>query len=116
VSERPEVRPGSSTVEQPRIPRWRGFNLTQMVSSERSRPYLESDFALLAELGFDFVRLPLSYWCWSDPEHWERVDEQALVHIDRAIALAGQYGIHVHYQEFRGHQLDRQMLELLLAY
>lgn len=78
-----------------RIPRWRGFNLTEMVAPERCRPFLESDFAWLAELGFNFARLPLSYRCWTDPSDHSRTIEQPLRQLDRALALGRQYNIHV---------------------
>jgi len=54
------------------LPRWRGFNLLAKFVKHRggNPPFQESDFALLAEWGFDFVRLPLSYHCWSDPNDW----------------------------------------------
>ena len=50
-----------------KLPRWRGFNLTQKVHarSEGNPPFPERDFALLEEWGFDFARLPLSYLCWA---------------------------------------------------
>ena len=51
-----------------KLPRWRGFNLLDKCYGQRNRPFKESDFALLAEWGFDFVRLPLSYRCWSEPD------------------------------------------------
>jgi endoglucanase len=82
-------------MDPPRIPRWRGFNLTEMVWAERSRPFLESDFAWLREFGFDFARLPLSYWCWSDPESPERIDEDGLRKVDRAIDFGREYSVHV---------------------
>lgn len=80
---------------QPEIPRWRGFNLTELMSPERARRYRESDFALMAELGFDFARLPMNYWVWSDPQAWTEIDESRLEWIDEAIEFGRQYGIHV---------------------
>ena len=54
--------------------RWRGFNLQekftdtpqewQTIAPEWGRanePFKELDFQLIAELGFNFVRLPMSY-------------------------------------------------------
>jgi endoglucanase len=85
----------SALRQQPRIPRWRGFNLTEMVWAERGRPFLESDFAYLAEFGFDFARLPLSYWCWSDPQNPEKIDERPLAWLDQAIEFGRRYSLHV---------------------
>ena len=44
----------------PRIPVWRGFNLTELCSGRRGQRFVESDFAWMAEWGFNFARLPLS--------------------------------------------------------
>src|SRR5947209_8372445 len=51
------------------LPRWRGFNLLDKYVKKRdgNPAFQESDFALLAEWGFDFARLPMSYLCWTDP-------------------------------------------------
>jgi len=52
-------------INQPQIPHWRGFNLTELTGGRRGHRFLESDFAWMAEWGFNFARLPLSYWAWS---------------------------------------------------
>ena len=80
-----------------RLPRWRGFNLLEKFTERHNARFAESDFAWLAEWGFDFVRLPLSYWCWAepDPNRWLQVREVVLVEIDEAVELGRQYGIHV---------------------
>ncbi|MBI2516320.1 MAG: cellulase family glycosylhydrolase [Opitutae bacterium] len=79
----------------PVAPRWRGFNLTEMSGWMSPPRFEESDFALMAEWGFNFARLPVSYWCWSQPAHWEAIDERALVPLDEAIEWGRQYGIHL---------------------
>jgi endoglucanase len=76
------------------IPRWRGFNL-QGFFTPPGRPYEEFDFASMAEWGFDFARLPLSYWVWGSRDDWSRIREEPLVEIDRAIELGRRYGVHV---------------------
>ena len=80
-----------------RLPRWRGFNLTEKVIKRRERnpAFKESDFALLAEWGFDFARLPLSYLCWSEPGDWLRLREDELKDIDQAVEFGRRHGIHV---------------------
>ena len=45
-----------------------------MAISER-RGFREEDFAWIAELGFDFVRLPLDYRCWIEQGDWTRLRE-----------------------------------------
>jgi endoglucanase len=77
-----------------RIPRWRGFNL-QAKTSPPGEKFRESDFALMAEWGFDFARLPLSYWTWSSREDWFTVDERVLEDIDEAVEMGRRHGIHV---------------------
>src|ERR1035441_9631101 len=75
--------PGLCAAEKPSVtawhlPRWRGFNLLQkfVKRKEGNPPFPESDFALIAEWGFDFTRLPLSYLCWTDPTDWLRLREE----------------------------------------
>ncbi|WP_181781109.1 glycoside hydrolase family 5 protein [Pseudonocardia pini] len=60
--------------------------------------YEESDFDMLAEWGFTFVRLPLSYQFWAsgDPTTWLRIDPFAIEdNVARAIRLGAERGIHV---------------------
>ena len=88
------------------LPRWRGFNLLEKFvarGSRRTRPYRERDFEWMANWGFDFARLPMSYQCWSpgDPEHWTELDETVLKDIDQAVALGKQYKIHVNLNMHR---------------
>jgi endoglucanase len=79
------------------LPRWRGFNLLAKFVKHRggNPPFQESDFALLAEWGFNFARLPLSYYCWSDPNDWLNLREEDLKHIDQAVEFGRKHGVHV---------------------
>ncbi len=98
LSRRALADPAAATdrpVAQPRIPRRRGFNLTELVGGERGRAFRESDFEWMAGWGFDFARLPLSYWAWSDRRHWMTIDEDAIAPIDQAIEFGRRHGIHV---------------------
>jgi len=79
---------------QPVIPRWRGFNLTELAGGAR-QSYQESDFRWMAQWGFNFARLPCSYWVWSDKRSWKTINLAALQYLDRAIDLGRQYGIHI---------------------
>jgi endoglucanase len=81
-------------VTQPNIPRRRGFNLPGQ-RGQRGLVFLESDFEWMAGWGFDFARLPLSYWAWSDRKNWMQIDEAALKPVDQAIAYGQQHGVHV---------------------
>jgi endoglucanase len=80
-----------------KLPRWRGFNLTQKVFARRngSPPFPESDFALLEEWGFDFARLPLSYLCWATADEPLKLREDELKHLDDAVKFGRKHGIHV---------------------
>jgi len=76
-------------------------------------PFKESDFEMIAELGFDFVRLPMSYWCWSDPNNWKELREKPLKEIDQAVEFGKQYGIHVslNFHRAPGYTVDRSVEE-----
>jgi endoglucanase len=80
-----------------KLPRWRGFNLLEKFTyrGTRKAPFVESDFAQIAEWGFDFTRLPMSYLCWTDPANWRQLQEEPLKEIDQAVEWGRQYGIHV---------------------
>jgi endoglucanase len=82
-------------VTQPKIPRWRGFNLTELTGGQRGQRFHEEDFAMMAEWGFDFARLPCSYWAWSSAKDWMHIDEEALKPLDQAIDLGRKYRIHL---------------------
>ncbi len=79
------------------LPRWRGFNLLEKFVKRRrgNPPFQEADFALLAEWGFDFARLPLSYLCWTDADDWLKLREEGLKDIDDAVELGRKHGLHV---------------------
>ena len=80
-----------------KLPRWRGFNLTEKVHARRegNPPFAESDFALLEEWGFDFARLPLSYLCWATANEPLKLREAELKHLDDAVEFGGKHGVHV---------------------
>ena len=79
------------------LPRWRGFNLLEKFVKQQggNPPFREADFALMAEWGFDFTRLPLSYLCWTEPNDWLKLREAELKHLDDAVALGGKHDVHV---------------------
>ena len=88
---------GKPAVTARRLPRWRGFTLLQKFTKrpEGNPPFSEADFALIAEWGFDFSRLPLSYLCWTDPDDWLKLREPELKHLDDAVAFGSKHGVHV---------------------
>ena len=75
--------------------RWRGFNLLNYFTAGHPEPFDEREFRWIADWGFNFVRLPLSYWCWSKPGEYFEMDERVLEDIDRAVTWVRRYGIHV---------------------
>jgi endoglucanase len=87
----------SRTPTPARLPRWRGFNLTDKCIKRRegNPPFRETDFALMSEWGFDFARLPLSYECYTEPDDWLKLREEELNDIDAAVELGRKHGIHI---------------------
>jgi len=90
------------------LPLWRGFNLQEKFTHKpdewmniapewgfRNEPFRESDFAIIKELGFNFVRLPMSYKCWCEENNWYKLKEKHLKEIDEAVEYGRQYDIHV---------------------
>lgn len=85
------------------FPRWRGFNLLGMFCSENSpinrgrAPgyYNEDDFKMIADLGFDFVRLPMSYRVWGSGDNIHLINEEKIAPLDKAIEWGDKHGLHV---------------------
>lgn len=94
------------------LPRWRGFNLLDMYIYEPGRELIrpgdttgpgrygggegdfrEIDFQFIRDFGFDFIRLPLDYRYWTDPDGTFR--ELPLSRLDRAIDLAMRCNLHL---------------------
>jgi endoglucanase len=75
------------------LPRWRGFNLMEMFAPPK--PFLESDFQWISELGFDFVRLTMDYRGWTDANDPYKLEEKVLANVDQAVNYGQKYGIHV---------------------
>ena len=75
--------------------------------------YDEFDFATIAEWGFDFARLPLSYWVWGSRDDWSVIREEPLKKIDRALDLGKQYGVHINlnFHRIPGYCINERELE-----
>lgn len=76
-------------------PRWRGFNLLNYFTAGYTEPFREEEFQWIHDWGFNFVRIPLSYWNWSKPAEYYQMDEKVLEDIDRCVAWGKKYHIHV---------------------
>ena len=90
------------------LPRWRGFNLQEKFTNvpdewatvdpewgHHDEPFVEDDFRWIAELGFNFARLPMSYRCWTSQKNPYQLCEGTLKQIDQAIVWGQRYGVHV---------------------
>lgn len=80
-----------------KLPRWRGFNLLEKFTKRAggNPPFVERDFEWVASWGFNFVRLPMSYLCWTDPADWLVLREEELKHVDQAVEFGRRHGVHV---------------------
>jgi endoglucanase len=89
------TRPALPEPTASKLPRWRGFNLLEKFNADHSRPFVATDFEWIAELGFNFVRLPMSYRCWAEPGDWLKFKESELKQVDAAVEHGRQHGVHV---------------------
>ncbi len=98
----------SSDINYNSLPKWRGFNLLEKFTDKpdewlnvapewgyKNEPFRESDFAMIHDFGFNFVRLPMSYKCWCDENDWYKLKEKHLKEIDKAVSYGKEYDLHV---------------------
>jgi endoglucanase len=91
-----QTRPAASAKDLARkMPRWRGFNLLEKFMVGSNKPFVESDFEWMKAWGFDFVRLPMDYRCWTDKGDPYKTDEKVLKEIDQAVEFGRKHGVHV---------------------
>src|SRR5208283_2306753 len=92
----PETETGHLQSQTPaNNPPWYGFNLLEYFSTDpdwmKYFPYkndglfLESDFRWIRDWGFNWVRLPMDYRFWTDPQDLMKINEKKVEPIDRAI-------------------------------
>jgi len=108
------AEPALPAASAAKLPRWRGFNLLEkFIARNLNAPFREQDFEWIASWGFNFVRLPMSYHCWSDPAHWREIREPVMREIDGALELGRKYGIHVcmNFHRAPGYSVDRSVRE-----
>ncbi len=97
-----------------KFPRYRGFNLTQKTGgNDPKRKFDEEDFEIITEFGFDFARIPMSYWNWSSKDNWYNIDEEVMKDIDQVIEFGKQYNIHINLNFHRvpGYCINERNLE-----
>src|SRR5271165_2423598 len=88
-----EKRPKLADATPQKLPYWRGFNLPIAYRGGRKSLFDERDFADVADLGFNFLRLALNYRDWTDAGDPKNLKEPVLRQIDRAVEYGNQYGI-----------------------
>jgi endoglucanase len=78
------------------LPLWYGFNLQEKFNDDwGARKFQQRDFEWIAELGFNFVRLPMDYRTWAEPKNWSVLRQSVLEEIDQVVRWGEQYKIHV---------------------
>jgi endoglucanase len=76
--------------------KYKGFNLTQKTGGFGPRKrFEEEDFEIMTDLGFNFARIPMSYWNWSTPQNWFQINEDIFKDIDEVVDFGKQYNIHI---------------------
>lgn len=109
------------------LPRWRGFNLLYFFQAREEKEAViqipEDDFRMIADLGFDFVRIPMDYWFWIEsdwratgkpkPQDVLKIKESALAGVDRIVELGKKHGLHVNLNFHRapGYCINEPELE-----
>ncbi len=99
-----------------KLPRRHGFNLLEKFQTHSNKPFVENDFKWIRDFGFDFVRLPMDYRCWTDKKEPYRQKEKVIAEIDRAVQYGQKYHIHVNLNLHRapGYTVARPPEELNL--
>lgn len=77
------------------VKRWRGFNLLNYFSHWGPFPFKEEEFKWISDWGFNYVRIPLSYWCWTKPGEYYKTDERVMEDLDRCVEWGQKYDLHV---------------------
>lgn len=109
----------ASSGKKNKLPRWRGFNVTDFMSSrpittrQNSRSTPEDHFKWMSDWGFDFVRIPAQYPGYikfdSGPDRSKRItpeevldfNDQAIEQIENMVYLANKYNLHVSFSLHR---------------
>ncbi len=101
------------SVAQTVLPRWRGFNLLDMFTMRSKGNFQEDDFRWMRDWSFDFVRLPMCYRLWIKDGDDYKIHEPMLKKLDRAVQLAGKYGLHISLNFHRGpgYSVNREFIE-----
>jgi endoglucanase len=97
----------SSSITGNLIPKWKGFNLSEYFQPDpwyQGAPTPEEWFKWMADWGFDFVRIPVSYPTYLDmpayqqyisPDDVYRIDENKVQKLEQLVYTARKYNLHV---------------------
>jgi len=88
----------SAKSEKPKLtfPPYRGFNLLAKFGEWGPKAkFEEEDFEIMAEWGFDFARIPMSYWRWASKDDWFKIDEEVIKDIDEVVEFGKKYKVHI---------------------
>ena len=94
--------------------RYRGFNiLAKFIGRGPRRKFKEEDFEIMTEHGFNFARIPMSYWNWSTADSWYNIDEDVMKDIDEVVEFGRQYKIHINlnFHRLPGYCINSRHLE-----
>ncbi|MGD2175889.1 MAG: cellulase family glycosylhydrolase [Candidatus Brocadiaceae bacterium] len=91
----PAAKAAPAEVSASKLPRWRGFNLLSKFMVWRNEPFVEDDFRIMHEWGFDFARLPMDYRCWTDRANPRRLRQDVLAEVDEAVEYGLEHDVHV---------------------
>jgi endoglucanase len=95
------------------LPRWRGFNLLEMLNSRDDGNFREDVFRCMAHWGFNFARIPMCYLLWIKDGDVFKVHKPMLKKVDRVVRLGQRYGIHINLNFHRapGYSVNRERTE-----
>ena len=98
---------------QNKLPKWKGFNLLDMLNPDKSGEFSEDDFKCIAKLGFNFVRLPLCYKFWINNDDVYDINEEFLKKLDQALEYGDKYNIHVNlnFHKAPGYNVSNYIIE-----
>lgn len=96
----------ANTTAKNKLPKWKGFNLVDFFNPDPAYARdasTEDHFKWMRDWGFDFVRIPMAYPYYLKidrtrhitPEETYNVDEAQLEKIDKLVAMAHKYNLHV---------------------
>ena len=89
------------------------FSSFIFLTSSPKRKFEEEDFEIMADWGFDFARIPMSYWNWSTKEDWFTINEDVMTDIDEVVEFGRQYNIHINlgFHRVPGYCINGRELE-----